>query len=384
MPVPPPARALRRPAAGARALRRGWREAPGGLGGGRPRRRSARRRCPWLACPVYTPRRGAVPATLKRDSPPLGFVAMHQQGRRLSLSPSDLNNFLACAHRTWLDLEHARGGIELHRVPRPDAELVAERGRQHEAAYLERLEADGLDVVRIEPGDAEATQAAMRAGSDVIHQAAFRAGNWSGRADFLLKVATPSDLGAFSYEPADAKLATHPRPYVIFQLLFYAAMVEAAQGRAPERVHVILGTDERRSFRPRDFQAYADHVQRHFLETLKAYRDGAPPPYPYPVEHCAYCDWWARCRDRRRADDHLSLVAFLTRAQAIALEEAGVRRISQLATLGEGTTVKRIGSATLRRLRQQAWLQASSADLDTPLYELLPPEPGRGFARLPP
>ena len=61
---------------------------------------------------------------------------MHQQGRRLSLSPSDLNNFLACAHRTWLDLEHARGGIELHRVPRPDAELVAERGRQHEAAYL--------------------------------------------------------------------------------------------------------------------------------------------------------------------------------------------------------------------------------------------------------
>ena len=70
----------------------------------------------------------------------------------------------------------------------------------------------------------------MRAGRDVIHQASFRAANWSGRADFLLKVGQPSDLGAFSYEPADAKLATHPKPYVIFQLLFYAAMVAGDAG----------------------------------------------------------------------------------------------------------------------------------------------------------
>src|SRR3954471_16124461 len=289
---------------------------------------------------------------------------MQQRGKRLTLSPSDLNNHLACEHRTWLDLMRTRGEIELHPVPRPDAELVAERGREHEAAYLARLEAAGLEVARIADADADATVAAMREGRDVIHQAAFRAGAWSGRADFLLKVGTRSDLGAFSYEPADAKLATHPRPYVIFQLLFYAAMVGLAQGRPPERMHVILGTDERRSFRPRAFQAYAARVQRRFLETLKASRDGARPPYPYPVEHCAYCDWWARCADRRRADDHLSLVAFVTKAQTIALEECGVRRVSQLAALGEGTAVPGIGAATLRRLRQQAWLQAESRELD--------------------
>src|ERR1051325_1693479 len=118
---------------------------------------------------------------------------MQQRGKRLSLSPSDLNNHLACEHRTWLDLMHARGEVELHRVPRPDAELVAERGREHEAAYLARLEAEGLEVARIADGDTEAAESAMRHGRDVIHQAAFRAGNWSGRADFLLKVATPSD-----------------------------------------------------------------------------------------------------------------------------------------------------------------------------------------------
>ncbi len=311
---------------------------------------------------------------------------MLQRGGRLLLSPSDLNNFLACEHRTALDLARARGEILLERIPRPDAELIAERGREHERSHLARLKERGLDVEEIGPGEhaREATVAAMQAGRDVIHQAAFTAGGWRGAADFLLKVRIPSDLGPYSYEPADAKLATHPKPYVIFQLLFYAAMVGQIQGRAPERVHVVLGTDETRSYRPRDFQAYADRVQGRFLRTLQAYRKGAAPPYPYPVEHCAYCDWWARCRDRRRADDHLSLVASITRAQAIRLEDAGVRRVTELADVPAGVPVPGISSPALAGLRQQAWLQVESRDSDVPLHERLPGAPGRGFARLPP
>ena len=163
---------------------------------------------------------------------------MLQRGGRLLLSPSDLNNFLACEHRTALDLARARGEILLQRIPRPDAELVAERGREHERSHLERLRERGLDVAEIEPGEgaAEATAEAMKRGADVIHQATFTAGNWRGAADFLLKVRVPSELGAYSYEPADAKLATHPKPYVIFQLLFYAAMTgQAAGARARAR-----------------------------------------------------------------------------------------------------------------------------------------------------
>ena len=81
-----------------------------------------------------------------------------------------------------------------------------------------------------------------------------------------------------------------------------------------------------------------------FFRTLQAYRKGAPPPYPYPVEHCAYCDWWARCRDRRRADDHLSLVAGIRRAQAIQLEAAGVRTRRRARRRAGG----RLGAADLR------------------------------------
>src|SRR5215213_10200799 len=283
---------------------------------------------------------------------------MLQRGGRLLLSPSDLNSFLACEHRTALDLARARGEIRLERVPRPDAELVAERGREHERAHLAALRERGLDVEEIAPGEdaPEATAAAMRAGRDVIHQAAFVAGTWRGAADFLLKVRVPSHLGPFSYEPADAKLATHPKPYVIFQLLFYAAMVGQIQGVAPERVHVVLGTDETRTFRPGDFQAYADRVQGRFFRTLQAYRKGAAPPYPYPVEHCAYCDWWARCRDKRRADDHLSLVAFLTRSQGLRLEAAGVGTVADLGATTADVRVPRVSAHTLAGLRQQARL----------------------------
>ena len=38
-----------------------------------------------------------------------------------------------------------------------------------------------------------------------------------------------------------------------------------------------------------------------------------PETYPEPVDHCALCDWKQGCADRRRADDHLSLVAGITR-----------------------------------------------------------------------
>src|SRR4051794_18208032 len=222
----------------------------------------------------------------------------------LLLSPSDLNNFLACGHRTALDLRRSRGEIELWRIPRPDAELIAERGRRHEAEFLARLVGEGRDVATIESDRgtavaARATEDAMRAGRDVIYQAAFQDGGWRGYADFLIRVDTPSALGEWSYEAYDTKLATHPKPYFVFQLLFYSEQVERVQGTAPERMHVVLGTREVHSFRPRDFSAYARYVRERFVSTLRGYAAGDAPPYPYPVEHCSYCDWWRRCRDKR-------------------------------------------------------------------------------------
>ena len=53
---------------------------------------------------------------------------------------------------------------------------------------------------------------------------------------------------------------------------------------------------------------------RHGRETTR--RRLRPTNYPEPVDHCEICHWQRDCRERRRADDHLSLVAGITRAAA--------------------------------------------------------------------
>src|SRR3954467_4920596 len=91
---------------------------------------------------------------------------------RLRLSPSDLNNFLACRHLTSLDLRRARGEIVLDKAPRPDAALIAEKGQRHAEACLETLRAEGRQVVAIPTFDegadprtsAGSTEQAMRDG----------------------------------------------------------------------------------------------------------------------------------------------------------------------------------------------------------------------------
>jgi len=81
------------------------------------------------------------------------------------LSPSALSEFLACRYLTWLEQERADGRIELVEIPRPDAELVRQRGR-HEEAFIETLITGGRDLVRIEGADL-AEKVAQHARGDV-------------------------------------------------------------------------------------------------------------------------------------------------------------------------------------------------------------------------
>src|SRR6476620_7893286 len=136
------------------------------------------------------------------------------------LSPSDLTAYLACPHLTTLSLEVA---LEERRRPYTRealAELIAQKGDLHEARYLEFLRSEGRDVVEIElPRESrafetarDATVAAMRDGAEIVYQATFSRDGWRGRADFLVRVNEPSDLGDWSYEPHDTKLARSAKP----------------------------------------------------------------------------------------------------------------------------------------------------------------------------
>src|SRR4051794_17478729 len=136
---------------------------------------------------------------------------------RRALSPSALNRFLACEHRTYLDIRERRGELKGLRLP-PDMSLLFERGDRHEDAMVTGLVAKGLDVVALEDEDASPTEraqrtiAAMREGRGILHQGCFANEGWLGFPDFLIRIDEPSDLGAWSYEVYDAKLGSHAQP----------------------------------------------------------------------------------------------------------------------------------------------------------------------------
>ena len=104
----------------------------------------------------------------------------------------------------------------------------------------------------------------MRAGRDVIFQATFFDGRWRGHADFLLRVDRPSDLGDWSYEVADTKLARRVKAAALLQMCSYADRLEQLQGVAPETMYVVTGDGVRHPHRIADYAAYYRSIKAGF------------------------------------------------------------------------------------------------------------------------
>ena len=305
----------------------------------------------------------------------------------LQLSATDLANHLGCAHLSQLDLAVAEGRAERLRRRDPIVDLLTERGREHEAAYLKHLREQNLRVVEVHaaPGadSFETTLNAMREGADVIYQAPLADERWHGRADFLRKVASPSALGDWSYEVIDAKLATETRAGTILQLCVYSNLLTRLQGATPQEAHVVAPHHHfvPESYRLDDYSAYYRLVKKR-LEAALAERDAAT--YPEPAQHCDVCNWWVQCNARRRADDHLCFVAGISRLQ---IKELRTRLdVNTLERLGDLATVpkpKRGSREALERVRDQAAIQLKARRTDERQHEVLPLTPEHGFLRLP-
>lgn len=314
------------------------------------------------------------------------------------VSATDLVGFLECGHLTTLELGRLDGLWEKpHQRTDPEVVLLQERGDAHELAYLERLRAAGKSVhvgtkdelttpERLRAAEDD-TIAAMHAGFDVIYQATLFDGRWRGHADFLLRVDGDSELGDWHYEVADTKLARSVKGSALLQVCVYSDRLERVQGRRPARIHVVTGDSETHTLRLEDFAAFYRAVRSRFEDRVfGAVRADPPATYPDPVDHCRVCAWFPSCMARRRADDHPSIVAGMTRAVTQRLQEAGVPTRRDLATLDPARVVADLNPRTLDRLRLQAGIQVAGEDGRTLLYELIEPvpdEPGRGLALLP-
>jgi uncharacterized protein len=194
------------------------------------------------------------------------------------------------------------------------AQLLRDKGIDHERAHLDALRAQGRDVVEVparSDGEtferwASRTREVLAEGHDVVFQAPLVHDGMRGIADFLERVEVPSDLGAFSYEPVDAKLArSQAKPGHVLQLCFYADALEVLQGVRPRRVHLELGSGARESIVLATVDAYWRRVRGQLFAAL----DDPPATEARKCAQCQYCVFSAVCEEQWRGRDALTYVA---------------------------------------------------------------------------
>jgi hypothetical protein len=79
---------------------------------------------------------------------------------------------------------------------------------------------------------------------------------------------------------------------------------------------------EPQAFRTDYFAAYYRHVKNSLNQALAG--DPSGDNYPDPKEHCDICRWRLQCNSKRRNDDHLCLVAGITRIDINELKQQNI------------------------------------------------------------
>ena len=308
---------------------------------------------------------------------------------QISLTASDLVGHLSCRHLTQLDVQVAKGQRDKPEHWDPLLEILRERGFRHEQEFVRRLQEQGLTVAIVEGAgiddtSVEETVRQMRSGVDIIIQGALRYGRWTGRADVLRKIQSPSLLGEWSYEVTDTKLARETKGTTVLQLCLYSDLLSQTQGREPENAYVVTpGTDfVPEVYRIADFSSFFRKVR---LAAENATLGAPTATYPEPNPHCDNCRWYNDCERRLREDDSLTFVAGISKNQMTELRERDISRLGDLAAMPTPIewTPKRGAAQTYEKIALQANIQMRGREAGSPFHELLPIEKDFGLCLLP-
>lgn len=305
---------------------------------------------------------------------------------RILLSPTDLSSHLGCRHITTLNVEVVLGKRDKpNDYADPSLLALQARGLQHEEAYVQFLAGQGKKVKRFDrESNTTDTVAAMQAGYDVIVQAALSDDEFNGRADILVRVEKESQLGPWSYEVQDTKLANETKAGTVLQMSVYCDIISKIQGIEPEYFYVVKPGSpfEIEPHRFDDYKSYYKRVKKHLINFITKPQN----TYPDPVEQCHVCRWWKECDKKRHDDDHLSLVANIRKMHIGEINKTGIDTMEQFATLDQPlpNPPERGSTDAFQRIHRQAKVQVEGKGQFPPLFKLLDPAPEKGLNRLPP
>ncbi|MFV0319680.1 MAG: TM0106 family RecB-like putative nuclease [Microbacterium sp.] len=286
---------------------------------------------------------------------------------RVIWSASDLKASSECEF-AWVRLLDARLG-RIDEVDEPDDAMLARAGALglvHEERQLERYrtqfpggvaeipETKARDAMA--PGGAvDQTTAALRAGADVVYQAAFAADDFVGFADFLLRD------GDGRYIVQDTKLARHARVTALMQLAAYVAQLDRLGIPRADVVQLLLGDGTTSTHRVDDllpvFVLRRARLRR-LIAAQHPEEGAAGPVVAWGEPGIAACGRCATCTMQVEAHRDLLLVAGMRPTQRRRLQAAGVHTIDQLATAAEAPAG--MSPDALASLRTQARLQRRS------------------------
>ncbi|MGA8612869.1 MAG: TM0106 family RecB-like putative nuclease, partial [Xanthobacteraceae bacterium] len=162
-------------------------------------------------------------------------------------------------------------------------------------------------------------------------------------------------------------------------------MLADTQKLVPEFAYVVTpGCDFRpQAFRFPEYAAYYRLVRKSLERAVTSGSD--EELYPDPNPHCEICRWRVECEKKWRADDHLTLVANISKSQIGELGRHDIKTVVQLAEVPLPLQWKPERGATesYERIREQARLQVTGRRAGKVVYEPLTPEAGFGLSRLP-
>ncbi|TFC81303.1 TM0106 family RecB-like putative nuclease [Cryobacterium cheniae] len=307
-------------------------------------------------------------------------------------SASDLSAAAACEWALLRRLDAKLGRIDA--APAPDDAMLrrtAELGDAHELRMLEQLRASRT-VVEIERGDladirtaVDQTEAALRAGAEVVFQAAFFDGRFLGYADFIIRTESggqshqaeqtatceAATYEAATYEVYDTKLARSAKITALLQLAAYSDQLQLMGIRTGLNVHLLLGDGRTSSHRLQDILPVY-RARRARLERLVDERLADPDATPWGDPRYAACGRCDLCEEQVQRHGDVLLVANLRLSQRARLRTVGVCSIDDLAARHE--PVPGLSDATLATLRGQARLQIAPRGPGRPLnWEIINP-----------
>jgi predicted RecB family nuclease len=301
------------------------------------------------------------------------------------ISPSDLNNFVACKYTIKNEIKFLNKEITKN-TDRVNDKLWKEMGIEHEKKHHKILKSKYKKSIEIKSAKDEQTRfnetvTAMQKGYDLIYHAYLIDENFRGEADFLIKTNIPSDLGDYSYEVYDTKITRNIRPRHITQITAYSDMLGKVQKLLPEKMYLIDGSDEKHSFKTIEYIDLFNHGKKELIKLLpKIFKEKI---YPEKCSYCNLCDWKDVCDQIWENDNYINLVAGSNKSQIEKLKKNKVRTVEQLSNTKLVATDLKINAESFKKIRSQAKLQEEKRKTGEDKIIILDPDYGKGFYKLP-